>query len=84
MPSAFEQIAHYPTFSAIPEELASPMQAEIQAYMRALRSCYESYGAKLLAFEVSRAAVGGGKAGHAHIQVNHGPPAAVHATRYAS
>jgi len=62
-------IAHYPTMSAIPDDLAAPMQAEIQAYMRALKSCYESYGAKLLAFEVSRAGLGGGKAGHAHIQV---------------
>lgn len=62
------QIAHYPTLSSVPDEMSGPLQAEIDAYKRALRSCYEQYGAKMICWEISRTA--GAKSAHAHIQVS--------------
>lgn len=72
------QIAHYPTLSSVPEEMAGPLHAEIDAYKRALRSCYEQYGAKMIAWEISRTA--GAKSAHAHIQVCVSPAIAMSIT----
>lgn len=61
-----EQIAHYPTLLSIPADLAEPILSETDKYKIALRECYASFGAKLVAFEVGRLS---GKGGHAHVQV---------------
>lgn len=52
----------------MPTELSAPIIAEIDSYKRALRTLYAAYGASPLAYEVSRAGLGG-KGGHAHIQI---------------
>ncbi len=49
-----EQIAHYPTLLSIPADLAEPILSETDKYKIALRECYASFGAKLVAFEVGR------------------------------
>lgn len=61
------QIAHYPTLRAIPAELAPPVLEEVSLYKEALRKCYKSFGAEMVAFEVARTT---GKGGHAHVQVS--------------
>ena len=61
-----EQIAHYPTLSAIPSEVVEPILEEIVKYKEALKACYASFEASMVNFEVGRT---GGKGGHAHIQV---------------
>ena len=62
------QIAHYPTLASVPTELSAPIIAEIDSYKRALRTLYSAHNASPLAYEVSRAGLGG-KGGHAHIQI---------------
>lgn len=60
------QIAHYPTLRSIPTDLAAPVHEEVELYKEALRKCYKSFGADMVAFEVARSS---GKGGHAHVQV---------------
>ncbi|CEQ39928.1 SPOSA6832_01496, partial [Sporobolomyces salmonicolor] len=62
-------IAHYPTLRSIPADLAPPVLEEVELYKQALKKCYKSFGAEMIAFEVARA---GGKGGHAHVQVMYG------------
>ncbi|GAA5862307.1 hypothetical protein JCM3774_004858 [Rhodotorula dairenensis] len=59
-------IAHYPTLRTIPADLAPPVLEEIALYKEALRKCYKSFGADMVAFEVARST---GKGGHAHVQI---------------
>ncbi|BGO89644.1 hypothetical protein NBRC10512_001503 [Rhodotorula toruloides] len=59
-------IAHYPTLRSIPADLAPPILEEIELYKQALKKCYKSFGAEMVAFEVARSA---GKGGHAHVQI---------------
>ncbi|GAA5921779.1 hypothetical protein JCM1841_001859 [Sporobolomyces salmonicolor] len=59
-------IAHYPTLRSIPADLAPPVLEEVELYKQALKKCYKSFGAEMIAFEVARA---GGKGGHAHVQI---------------
>ncbi|TNY19810.1 CwfJ C-terminus 1-domain-containing protein-like protein, partial [Rhodotorula diobovata] len=59
-------IAHYPTLRSIPSDLAPPVHEEVELYKEALRKCYKSFGAELVAFEVARSS---GKGGHAHVQI---------------
>lgn len=63
----FLQIAHYPTLRSIPSDLAPPVLEEVALYKEALRKCYKSFGAEMVAFEVARST---GKGGHAHVQVS--------------
>ncbi|GAA5894097.1 hypothetical protein JCM8208_002347 [Rhodotorula glutinis] len=59
-------IAHYPTLRSIPADLAAPVHEEVELYKEALRKCYKTFGADMVAFEVARSS---GKGGHAHVQV---------------
>ncbi|GAA5978468.1 hypothetical protein JCM10908_004366 [Rhodotorula pacifica] len=59
-------IAHYPTLRTIPTDLAPPVLEEVALYKEALRKCYKSFGAEMVAFEVARST---GKGGHAHVQI---------------
>ncbi|GAA6016543.1 hypothetical protein JCM10207_002834 [Rhodosporidiobolus poonsookiae] len=59
-------ISHYPTLRSIPADLAPPVLEEIALYRQALHTCFKSFGAEMVAFEVARA---GGKGGHAHVQI---------------
>lgn len=43
------------------------MLEEVALYKEALRKCYKSFGADMIAFEVARST---GKGGHAHVQVS--------------
>lgn len=64
-----EQIAHYPSLLALPTELALPVVSEIETFKSALRSCYASFNAAMVTFEVAKVSGHGGRSGHAHLQV---------------
>ncbi|KAH7107608.1 CwfJ C-terminus 1-domain-containing protein-like protein [Auriculariales sp. MPI-PUGE-AT-0066] len=59
-------IAHYPTISSAPQDVALPIITEMERYKSALRSFYAAYGCVPVIFEVSRLT---GKGGHIHLQV---------------
>jgi hypothetical protein len=58
-------IAHYPTFPAIPADLAPQIMEETTRYKLALSGMYAKYGASAVFFEVGRQR---SKGGHAHVQ----------------
>ncbi|KAI5119953.1 hypothetical protein M0805_002142 [Coniferiporia weirii] len=58
-------IAHFPTLSALPPDLAAPLGAEITSYKDALRKLYAAHGCGALIFEVGLINARGG---HAHAQ----------------
>ncbi|KAF8735830.1 hypothetical protein AX14_001406, partial [Amanita brunnescens Koide BX004] len=59
-------IAHYPTYSTIPPDLAQPILEETEKYKSALHAFYGKHGAVMVVFEVGRLSA---KGGHAHVQV---------------
>ncbi|KAI8989743.1 nuclear protein [Trametes punicea] len=59
-------ITHYPTYLAIPPDLAEPIVEETEKYKSALRAMYAKHGAVAVCFEVGRMSA---KGGHAHVQV---------------
>ncbi|KAL7283651.1 hypothetical protein ACG7TL_003087 [Trametes sanguinea] len=59
-------ITHYPTYLAIPPDLAEPIIDETEKYKSALRAMYAKHGAVAVCFEVGRMSA---KGGHAHVQV---------------
>ncbi|KAF4603696.1 hypothetical protein EYR40_000864 [Pleurotus pulmonarius] len=58
-------IAHYPTFTTIPPELAPPVLEETEQYKTALRAFYAKHRCAAVFFEVGRLSM---KGGHAHVQ----------------
>lgn len=63
------QIAHYPSLLALPPDLALPIVSELETYKSALRSCYASFSASMVTFEVAKVSGPGGRPGHAHVQI---------------
>ncbi|CDO73593.1 hypothetical protein BN946_scf185014.g63 [Trametes cinnabarina] len=59
-------ITHYPTYLAIPPDLAEPIIEETEKYKSALREMFAKHGAVAVCFEVGRMSA---KGGHAHVQV---------------
>ncbi|KAF8892429.1 CwfJ C-terminus 1-domain-containing protein-like protein [Infundibulicybe gibba] len=59
-------ITHYPTYTTIPLDLASPIIEETETLKSALRAMYAKYNQAAVMFEVGRLGVRGG---HAHVQV---------------
>ncbi|KAG6331155.1 hypothetical protein ID866_7936 [Astraeus odoratus] len=58
-------IAHQPTYTSIPPDIAPPIMEETEKYKSALRKFYANYGGTAVFFEVGRLS---SKGGHAHIQ----------------
>ncbi|KAF7440558.1 hypothetical protein PC9H_000904 [Pleurotus ostreatus] len=58
-------IAHYPTFTTIPPDLAPPVLEETERYKTALRAFYAKHRSAAVFFEVGRLSM---KGGHAHVQ----------------
>ncbi|KIL69856.1 hypothetical protein M378DRAFT_195762 [Amanita muscaria Koide BX008] len=58
-------IAHYPTYSSIPADLASGIVEETERYKSALHAFYGKHSAVMVTFEVGRLSA---KGGHAHVQ----------------
>lgn len=58
-------IAHYPTYSSIPLDLAQPILEETEKLKSALHAFCGKHGAVLVLFEVGRLTA---KGGHAHVQ----------------
>ncbi|GAA6027014.1 hypothetical protein JCM8097_006041 [Rhodosporidiobolus ruineniae] len=59
-------ISHYETLRSIPADLAPPVLEEVALFKQALQTCYKSFGAEMVAWEVARK---GGRGGHAHVQL---------------
>lgn len=59
-------IAHFPTFLAVPPDLAESLTAEIKSYKKALALTYAAYGCAAVSFEVGLINARGG---HGHAQV---------------
>ncbi|KAH7911427.1 CwfJ C-terminus 1-domain-containing protein-like protein [Hygrophoropsis aurantiaca] len=68
-------IAHHPTFTTIPSDIAPPIIDETIKYKTALQALYAKHGAAPVFFEVGRLSA---KGGHAHIQAIPVPVALQH------
>ncbi|CAK5277556.1 unnamed protein product [Mycena citricolor] len=58
-------IAHFPTYSTIPGDLAGPIIEETERHKTALREMFAKHKAAMVTFEVGKLSA---KGGHAHVQ----------------